>query len=62
MSKLTVSINEAVVRRAKQYARRHGKSLSKVIEQYLAYVTKDELPPADITPTSPSRQIHSLRL
>lgn len=27
----------------------HGKSLSKVIEQYLSYVTQDELPPAEIT-------------
>lgn len=48
-SKLTLSINEAVVRRAKQYARTHGKSLSKVIEQYLSYVTQDEFPPTDVT-------------
>jgi hypothetical protein len=48
-SKLTLSINESVVRRAKQYARAHGKSLSKVIEQYLSYVTQDELPPAEVT-------------
>ena len=48
-SKLTLSINESVVRRAKQYARAHGKSLSKVIEQYLSYVTQDELPPTDVT-------------
>ncbi len=48
-SKLTLSINESVVRRAKQYARAHGKSLSKVIEQYLSYVTQDELPPTEVT-------------
>ena len=41
-SKLTLSINEAVVRRAKRYAQAHGKSLSKVIEQYLAYITRDD--------------------
>lgn len=48
-SKLTLSINESVVRRAKQYARAHGKSLSKVIEQYLSYVTQDEFPATDVT-------------
>ena len=48
-SKLTLSIDESVVRRAKQYARAHGKSLSKVIEQYLSYVTQDELPPTEVT-------------
>jgi len=48
-SKLTLSINEAVVRRAKQYAHAHGRSLSKVIEQYLSYVTQDERSPADVT-------------
>lgn len=48
-SKLTLSIDESVLRRAKQYARAHGKSLSKVIEQYLSYVTRDELPPNDVT-------------
>jgi hypothetical protein len=48
-SKLTLSINESVVRRAKQYARAHGKSLSKVIEQYLSYVTREDLPPTEVT-------------
>lgn len=35
--------------RAKRYARARGKSLSKVIEQYLSYVTQDDLPPSDVT-------------
>ena len=48
-SKLTLSINQSVVTRAKRYAREHGKSLSKVIEQYLSYVTQDEFPPTDVT-------------
>lgn len=48
-SKLTLSMNEAVVMRAKRYARARGKSLSKVIEQYLSYVTQDDLPPSDVT-------------
>lgn len=48
-SKLTLSMNEAVVRRAKQYARAHGKSLSKVIEQYLACVTRDDTSDTEVT-------------
>ena len=49
-SKLTLSIDETIVRRAKEYAHQRGKSLSKVIEQYLAYVSKNALPPGEITP------------
>jgi hypothetical protein len=49
-SKLTLSINDAVVKRAKQYARAHGKSLSRVIEEYLSYVTQEVSAPAEITP------------
>jgi hypothetical protein len=30
------------VKRAKEYARSHGKSLSRVIEQYLAFVTEED--------------------
>ncbi len=48
-SKLTLSMNESVVKRAKQYAREQGKGLSKVIEGYLTYVTQRELPPTDVT-------------
>lgn len=48
-SKLTLSINESVVRRAKRYARAHGKSLTRVIEQYLRYVTQDEPLNAPVT-------------
>ena len=48
-SKLTLSVNESVVRRAKQYARAHGKSLSKAIEQYLSYLTQDQAPTTEVT-------------
>jgi hypothetical protein len=50
-AKLTVSIDETVIRRAKQFARDHGTSLSKVIERYLAYVTEKDLPETEVTPT-----------
>jgi hypothetical protein len=38
MSKLTLSVDARVVSRAKQYAKRHGLSLSKMVEAYLATV------------------------
>ena len=50
-SKLTLSIDESVVRRAKVYARSRRKSLSRVIQQYLEFITENEPPPAEITDT-----------
>ena len=34
-SRLTITIDETILQRARQYARDHGTTLSKVIEQYL---------------------------
>ena len=35
MSKLTLSINPEIVERAKEYAKKNGKSLSNIVEEYL---------------------------
>jgi len=35
MSKLTLSIDDGVIRQAKRYARRRGASVSKLVEAYL---------------------------
>lgn len=49
-TKLTLSIEKSVVQRAKQYAYKNGKSLSRVVQQYLESITekksfdKSELP------------------
>ena len=40
--KLTLSLNSLVIDRAKQYARDNNVSLSRMIEQYLASLTKPE--------------------
>jgi len=40
VSKLTLSVDEQVVRRAKRYAARRGTSVSRMVEQYLRLVTK----------------------
>jgi hypothetical protein len=54
-SKLTLSVNPAVVARARRYARKRGVSISRMVEAYLASVAElaepargaaeDELPP-----------------
>lgn len=41
-SKLTLKLNNSVIERAKQYARDHDISLSKLIENYLQAITVDE--------------------
>ncbi|WP_420457885.1 DUF6364 family protein [Neolewinella sp.] len=40
--KLTLSMNSLVIDRAKQYARDNNLSLSRMIEQYLASLTKPD--------------------
>lgn len=48
-SKLTLNIDDSVVKRAKAYARERNTSLSKVIQRYLQYVTESEMPATDVT-------------
>lgn len=38
-SKLTLSVNPAVVERAKEYAQENGVSVSKLVEDYLVKIT-----------------------
>ncbi len=40
MSKLTLSVDEAVVSRAKRYAKQRGVSVSEMVETYLAMVSE----------------------
>ena len=42
LTKLTLSIDEAIIVRAKSYARKNGRSLSDLIQRYLEMVTKEE--------------------
>lgn len=39
MSKVTLSVDENVVKRAKSYARRSGTSVSRLVERFLEVVT-----------------------
>lgn len=40
MTKLTLSVDEEVVRRAKRYAQSRGTSVSRLVEKYLDLVTR----------------------
>jgi hypothetical protein len=52
MTKLTLSVDERVVRRAKRYAARRATSVSRIVEEYLDLLSSppqtsaDEAPPA----------------
>ena len=40
MSKLTLSVDEQIVRRAKRYAAKRGTSVSRLVERYLGLVAR----------------------
>ena len=40
-TKLTLTIEQSIIERAKKYARQRGRSLSDIVENYLKVVTKD---------------------
>jgi len=51
MSKLTLSVENAVVKRAKRYAARRGTSVSRLVQQYLDLVSRPvATPEAELTP------------
>jgi hypothetical protein len=50
MAKLTLSVDERVVSRAKRYAQRRGVSVSQMVEAYLEAVVEPSLPAARDAP------------
>jgi hypothetical protein len=50
VSKLTLSVDNRVVSRAKQYAKRRGVSVSKMVEAYLAAVAEPASPATSAAP------------
>jgi hypothetical protein len=50
MAKLTLSVDDRVVSRAKQYAKRRGVSISEMVEAYLAAVAD---PPSPVKGAAP---------
>ncbi len=45
--KLTLSIDEGVIRRAKKFAKQSNRSLSEMVESYLARITDDKIDDSD---------------
>jgi hypothetical protein len=50
MSKLTLSVDNRVVSRAKQYAKLRGVSVSQMVEAYLTAVAEPPSPPTGAAP------------
>jgi len=50
MAKLTLSVDNRVVSRAKQYAKRRGVSVSEMVEAYLSAVAEPTFPAAGAAP------------
>ena len=42
-TKLTLTIEQSIIEKAKKYANDKGRSLSSIIENYLKAITKDEM-------------------
>lgn len=49
-TKLTLTLEEDVIQRAKKYAKKKGRSLSDIIETYLKIITSEESNLAILTP------------
>lgn len=48
--KLTLSLNDTIIEKAKRYAKAHDISLSKLIESYLASITTSPIRDEEISP------------
>ncbi len=53
MNKLTLSINQTVIDEAKEYAKSNGRSLSRIVEEYLKSLSK----PEKVTKTVPPSKL-----
>jgi hypothetical protein len=52
LAKLTLSVDEAVVEKAREYSRRHGTSISQLVSRFLSGLPADDSAwEAELTPT-----------
>ena len=49
-TKLTLSVEKAIIEKAKRYAQEHNRSLSEIVAKYLEYLTGDAATAIDIDP------------
>ena len=55
-TKLTLTIEQAIIKRAKSYAKEKGRSLSDIIENYLKAITKEQRIEEELSPLIKSLQ------
>lgn len=60
--KLTLSLNSTVIEKAKEYAQSNGVSLSRMIENYLALLTKTDEEVEEVFSPTVTRLVGSLNL
>jgi len=53
-TKLTLTIDQSIIERAKSYAKEKGNSLSEIIENYLKTITMEQKPIEEISPITKS--------
>ena len=53
-TKLTLTIEQSVIKRAKSYAKEKGHSLSEIIENYLKTITIEQKPIEKVSPITKS--------
>jgi hypothetical protein len=53
-TKLTLTIEQSIIEKAKVYAKGKGRSLSDIIENYLKAITTEHKPANDISPLTKS--------
>ena len=49
-TKLTIRLDEGLIRKAKQYARKSGKSLSRMVADYFSLLTSKPKSSSDLSP------------
>jgi len=62
-TKLTITLDPAVIGKAKQYARQNGRSLSNLIEDYLRALTNESTPapqPKQVAPASKAARLYGI--
>ena len=49
-TKLTLSVEKAIIEKAKRYAEEHNRSLSEIVAKYLDYLTGEDRSALDVDP------------
>lgn len=59
-AKLTLSLDKDIIARAKKYADKRGKSVSKIVQDYLASIATADSTAGETTPGPITRELHGV--